>query len=411
MFSSLANPSDAHARASANPSVASSSNPVEAVPSSDSTPAAVIPPNPPPSSAAPASESSTNNAASRRKSYWRYFAVLAPLALYIWDSRNKRKLAVELARKSVVSADPEEVIDIIHASELNSEQLYSIYAEAAAAFPHSSYFVLEDVGSIVAKHIDRDRVKSLARDPEKQRVMYPWEILSFFRLSPVDSEQRLHYTEIMTALSMLVEDPVEPSADPVKASSVPESDPNSQVKAADLKSEQKFAEASRPATATAGSPPEPGSQVKASDLKNAPAPPEKPKVVYNPMTKFDLAWAVHDPSKQGVLSFPEFQQLVERMLRTGHFDPRRLPVRSGWLPARYSLLTAQDIALLYYQGLRKTPETDRISLDEFKLESMSLSRAETAEIWYLHDRRKGFFSHFSQRWRERFLRLRAQHGW
>eukprot|EP00474_Spongospora_subterranea_P010931 CRZ11389.1 hypothetical protein [Spongospora subterranea] len=105
-----------------------------------------------------------------------------------------------------------------------------------------------------------------------------------------------------------------------------------------------------------------------------------------PIQTVDLAWRAVQPG-MGSISFDQFVDLLDRMLRTGHFTPISLLRQTRLLPPEWSILSGQGIAELYYKKLDK-PQSSTITIDEFRTKASGLSHDGDLTLWYLLPKKK-----------------------
>ncbi|CEP03811.1 unnamed protein product (mitochondrion) [Plasmodiophora brassicae] len=106
-----------------------------------------------------------------------------------------------------------------------------------------------------------------------------------------------------------------------------------------------------------------------------------------PLQKLDLAWRAVQPDTSQPLRFERFSELLDRMLRTGHFTSGSIIRQTRWFPPEWSILSGQGVAEVYYDKLKKARD-ESISLEEFKSVSPQLTEKGEIVLWYLLPKRK-----------------------
>jgi hypothetical protein len=106
-----------------------------------------------------------------------------------------------------------------------------------------------------------------------------------------------------------------------------------------------------------------------------------------------LAWKIVDSDGDGVLNFFEFKDLLEKMMRTGHFLGKTLIRRTEYLPPHYEILSPLGLGQEIFKVLgMEFPNEDtpiqelqtkyKISWDQFSELMESNKMKKKGQIWY-----------------------------
>lgn len=100
-----------------------------------------------------------------------------------------------------------------------------------------------------------------------------------------------------------------------------------------------------------------------------------------PSERVQLAWNVIDSDSDQLLHFEEFVDLLDRMIRTGHFNGQTLLRLTSWTPPEYQILSPLGLAQVFYQNLKKSEE-EVISWQEFSELMSSAEWDKSKYLWY-----------------------------
>jgi hypothetical protein len=105
-----------------------------------------------------------------------------------------------------------------------------------------------------------------------------------------------------------------------------------------------------------------------------------------------LAWKVVDTDGDGVLNFLDFTQLLEKMIRTGHFLGKTLLRRTEYFPPNYEILSSLGLGQEIFKALgieaptEETPKGDwlkyKITWDQFAELMESNKMKKKGQVWY-----------------------------
>ena len=103
--------------------------------------------------------------------------------------------------------------------------------------------------------------------------------------------------------------------------------------------------------------------------------------------------------------------MTERMIRTGHIVPDSLAyLPKVELDPVYRTRRGADLADLYFHYYGLNPETDSLSLAQFKEASKSFTLSRMCSFWYLQDRKSGLVGLWQDEKKERFNYLLHDNG-
>lgn len=75
---------------------------------------------------------------------------------------------------------------------------------------------------------------------------------------------------------------------------------------------------------------------------------------YDQYARFGLIWSLSDTSNSGRLSYRQFVELCERLVRTGHFIDNSILRSYSDLPSKFAFLTGEHIAEMYMTQLHRS---------------------------------------------------------
>ena len=113
----------------------------------------------------------------------------------------------------------------------------------------------------------------------------------------------------------------------------------------------------------------------------------------------------HRTGLHRALTYAQLCRLLDRLVRTGHVNASSLPRRTQLWPPLFAPPSTEEMASHYFQAFQLDPSQDVISQQQFKRETLSLTRARYLSFWYLENMRLGMVKKFRLRWSERVLRV------